>query len=338
MRPFDLHLILFAVVAAGCATSDATEGTPDATVIADAAGADASVVPDAVPPDAREDAATGECAGKADGVACGNTAETACDLTDTCLDQVCVANLVAEGTPCGDPTTRVCDDPDVCDGAGACSPNYVAAATPCGSGTTSDCDGADSCDGAGTCAPNLASDGTGCADCEVAPCATCAVGECTCASTPLNTTFASNNGLAGSMFDVTALSTITVRGLEVNLPAGTHTLQVYFKAGTYVGSEGSSANWTLVGATAVTSLGQDLATPLVMDFDLQLVSGQTYGLYVTISSGAALRYTNGTTAGAVFTQDGNLQIKEGIGVAYPFGDTFTPRVWNGRVLYDRCSP
>ena len=46
-----------------------------------------------------------------------------------------------------------------------------------------------------------------------------------------------------------------------------------------------------------------------------------------------MNYTNGTALGAVFSSDANIEILEGSGKGYPFGATFSPRVFNGIVNY-----
>jgi len=44
-------------------------------------------------------------------------------------------------------------------------------------------------------------------------------------------------------------------------------------------------------------------------------------------------YTDGTAVGAVAASNGDLQILQGTGKEYPFGTSFTPRVWNGTIYY-----
>jgi uncharacterized delta-60 repeat protein len=67
---------------------------------------------------------------------CGNTIG---ELGETCddgnlIDGDCCSSdcqYDVAGTACGDPTDTVCDNPDICDGAGACTPNFQSAATTC---------------------------------------------------------------------------------------------------------------------------------------------------------------------------------------------------------------
>lgn len=156
----------------------------------------------------------------------------------------------------------------------------------------------------------------------------------------LTTTFASNNGQSGNMFDVVALSDVTINDLDVNLDPGSWTVEVYVvTAGTtFVGNETNAGAWTLVGTASVTSAGTNVATNLGLSLGYTVTTGSTQGFYVTVNNGSGMNYTNGTTLGAVFASDANMQILEGVGKSYPFGSTFTPRVWNGTIHYTTGPP
>jgi len=150
----------------------------------------------------------------------------------------------------------------------------------------------------------------------------------------LTTTFAGGNGQNGNMFDVvTKANALTVTGLDLNLIAGTYTVEVYKKNGTWVGSENNAGAWTLIDSAALTSNG----TPTFFDLaDFNLGALSTSGLYITTTSPVGvglMRYTNGTAVGNVYSQNADLQILEGAGKTYAFADTFTPRIWNGSIQY-----
>ena len=148
----------------------------------------------------------------------------------------------------------------------------------------------------------------------------------------LTTMFASNNGQSGNMFDVTVLGTadVTITSFDINCDVGATNFEVYYKAGTYVGSETTPGAWTLAGSLAgVTCNGLDVPTPLAIG-GIVIPAGQTYGLYVTDASGTGINYTNGANTFA----NADIQIDLGVGVAYPFGSTFSPRSWNGTIYYE----
>ncbi len=155
-------------------------------------------------------------------------------------------------------------------------------------------------------------------------------------SNTLETTFAGGNGFNGNMFDIVAINDITVNSFDVNLAAGVvDDVEVWFKTGTHVGSETDPTAWTLLGSVNVTSAGDGLPTPLGLSLGQDVTAGDTVAFYVTtITAGATMNYTNGTTPGAVFASDANIEFLEGAGGGYPFNVTFTPRVFNGNIIYD----
>ena len=67
-----------------------------------------------------------------------------------------------------------------------------------------------------------------------------------------------------------------------------------------------------------------------------MAAGETHAFYVTPTdfSTGGFNYTNGTTVGAVFAADANIEFLEGAGNGYPFNGTpFYPRVFNGNIQY-----
>jgi hypothetical protein len=145
----------------------------------------------------------------------------------------------------------------------------------------------------------------------------------------LETTFAANNGQNGNMFDVTAKQTITITSFDLHLRGTFSTnAEVYYKKGTYVGFETNSAAWTQLGSTTpVTGMGTGNPTPCAIG-GLTIKRGETYGLYVTLTS-SSVGYTNGAN---LYSND-HLSLQTGVGKSYPFGSTFRPRTWNGRLHY-----
>ncbi len=148
----------------------------------------------------------------------------------------------------------------------------------------------------------------------------------------LTTTFAGGNGFDGNMFDVVALNDLTIESFDVNLDTGiTDDVEVWYKMGTFVGSESTPADWTLLGTTNVTSAGDGIPTPLNMNLGFSITAGDTVAFYVTTLNGG-MNYTNGTALGNLFASDANLEFYEGNGGGY-FNVTFSPRVFNGNIHY-----
>lgn len=150
----------------------------------------------------------------------------------------------------------------------------------------------------------------------------------------LTTTFAGGNGLDGAMFDVVAVNDLTINSFDVNLDTGiTDDIEVYFKTGTWVGSHTNAGDWTLLDTAAnITSAGDGLPTPLNLDLGVTVAAGERVAFYVTTLNGG-MNYTNGSTTGALFASDANLEFYEGRGMGYPFSGGFEPRVFNGNILY-----
>ncbi len=170
--------------------------------------------------------------------------------------------------------------------------------------------------------------------------ALCALLVAPVAAQSLTTTFASNNGQSGNMFDVVGLADVTVNDFDVNLDGGLWSVEVYVvsSGAPFSGNETNSSAWTLLATATVSSAGMNNPTNLGLNLGHTVPAGQTQGFYVTLNSGTVMNYTNGSSQGAVYASDANMQILEGVGKSYPFGSTFTPRVWNGTIHYTTGPP
>jgi len=153
----------------------------------------------------------------------------------------------------------------------------------------------------------------------------------------LTTTFSSNNGQSGNMFDVVAANPVIINDFDVNLDTGiSPTIEIYVVTGggSWQGNETNSGAWTLLTTVPnVTSAGANTATNLGISLGFLVPAGVTQGFYVTVNAGTGMNYTNGSSVGAVAASNSDLQILEGAGKSYPFGSTFQPRVWNGTIHY-----
>lgn len=149
--------------------------------------------------------------------------------------------------------------------------------------------------------------------------------------TSLTTTTAGGNNHRGNMFDITATNDVTITSFDVS-PMGSTTISVYYKTGSFVGSENNAAAWTFVDSGAVVFTGTPVSIPFSVN--VAIPAGQTYGFYVTsTNTSVSLNYTDGTGVGNTYSSDANIAFKEGCGMEYPFGSFFTPRVWNGVIHY-----
>jgi hypothetical protein len=153
----------------------------------------------------------------------------------------------------------------------------------------------------------------------------------------LSTSLSGTGAADGHLFDVVAQRTVTLCRVDMNLFAGTHTVEIWFRAtsGSFQTASGSPGAWLLAGTTTVTSTGTGTATPIPVSLALPLAAGATQALYVTTTqpNGANSVHEIGTSVGSIAAQNADLRILEGASVLYPFTPIATPRRWNGVLHY-----
>ena len=150
--------------------------------------------------------------------------------------------------------------------------------------------------------------------------------------TPYNT----NNGQRGIMFDVTAITNITINCFEVNMATGSTPVAIYYKLGTHVGFATTPGAWTLIGTSpSIPGAGTNVPTAVPVPVNISVTAGCTVAFYITrtTANGPIINYTNGTAVGFVFASNADLQVKDGTGKDYPFAASFTPRRFNGTIFY-----
>lgn len=150
------------------------------------------------------------------------------------------------------------------------------------------------------------------------------------------TTYAAGNGSSGNVFTVKALSSITVTSFDGHTSTTSPgNWEVWYRPNDYLltpGSHLSNVGWTQLGtATNVPQLGNGLVTPIPINFSLPIPAGQTYSFMVFNNGG--VNYTNGTTLGALFNANADLEVYQGHGGTAFSGMVNSPRVFNGRINY-----
>lgn len=168
----------------------------------------------------------------------------------------------------------------------------------------------------------------------------------------LLTTFASNNGGVGNMFDVSTIGgAIEVTGFDVNL---TYTAGTPFDVTIYTAPNGwedtltsapgcvfncsfDTNEWTQVAVGTGNAAGQDLASFVSID-PFVLDGFATTGIWITLTRDGSVvdefRYTSGS--GTVDNADIEIIFGAGVtGQAAPGIEGATPnRVWNGTIYYN----
>ncbi len=144
----------------------------------------------------------------------------------------------------------------------------------------------------------------------------------------------------GIMFDLLPTQPIRVTGVQYEAAsAGTQTITVYAKRGTFVGSEAIPTDWVPQGAQIRTSFANN--SPF--DFyqfpePIQYAAGERFALYVQSATTNGLSYTNdGSLTGDVAANDANLAIFTGSGINNAFGNAFPDRLPNVTIFYTLVS-
>ena len=173
-----------------------------------------------------------------------------------------------------------------------------------------------------------------------------------CAQSPLSTIFAENNNFNGNMFNLSVLNPngVSINRFDVNTAFNTGTINLYYKLGSYIGSQLTPANWTYYGSITFSSLGMNVPSPVLLSTPLVLAGGQNYALYLSAGSSGTMFYTDGNGTSGVPGSGSNqtytnadLQLLAGDGMGPINGlpgsgtETFSnvndPRVWNGNIYY-----
>ncbi len=156
----------------------------------------------------------------------------------------------------------------------------------------------------------------------------------------LLTTTQAGNGQNGNMVDFVILNTLNVYAFDMlpSTSSAAASFEIYYKVGSYQGSETTQADWTLLDTYSNQNVTQDVLHRLELTTPLTLSAGQTYSFYLTRTD-ASVRYTTTSNEYAVYASNSDMEILEGVGKSHPFGATFRPRMWNGQVVYgsEACS-
>lgn len=162
-----------------------------------------------------------------------------------------------------------------------------------------------------------------------------------CTSANAATPYAGGNSQRGVMFNITAgASSITITGFDCALTSSPASpFEIYYKTGTFIGSETNAAAWTLAGSdTGIVSTSTTAGTPLPIPLSITIPANTTYGFYITsTSSNAGVRYSNGASNSVTIVSNADLTLTGGAGKAYPFGATYNNRLANCTVHYYKGS-
>ena len=160
----------------------------------------------------------------------------------------------------------------------------------------------------------------------------------------LTTTKAGGNSANGNVFQIKNVhsSTIEIYGFKqgATVSNSSNVMYAYYRNGTY---NSGTSGWTQILSNETVPLVQNTYSDEV-DFDtaFEIPANTTYTLHIYSTSG--IQYTNGSgTANSTVTASNDfLYIYEGGGSSIqvhssssstPHTQTFTPRIWNGKIRY-----
>ncbi len=147
----------------------------------------------------------------------------------------------------------------------------------------------------------------------------------------ITTQFSGGNGCDGAMFNFTPVVNMRIDSFDLNL--GTTTIQtvvVFWRLGGYVGFETNPGAWTQLGQVTVQGAGAGQPTRINAG-SLQLIAGQTYGLYFH-NPNSNIDYTTGS---ATFNNS-DATVVTGAGLCDFFASVNAGRIFNGRVYYTKA--
>jgi hypothetical protein len=150
-----------------------------------------------------------------------------------------------------------------------------------------------------------------------------------------------NNGQLGNMFNIINVSggDLDILGMSQGPSLGNTSAtgvlsEWYFTAGDYTGTP----NWVACGSGTVDLTANDATGTVMFTAPITIPAGATFGFHQIAN--ANIGYTNGsgTPGQTIRAQDQNIQVTEGHGCA-GFGLlSFSPRNWNGEVIYGSSTP
>jgi hypothetical protein len=161
----------------------------------------------------------------------------------------------------------------------------------------------------------------------------------------VRTAYTGTAGQKGTMFDVViiAAAPLTVFGLEqLFWAAGVADVEVYTRAGSWVGNQDNPAAWNLLGrVTNLPVLAPAMGlTPIPLGLAVTIAPGATQGFYVTTTSAstAMVAFEPGVNQiGLAIGGDANIAVQCGIGKGYVFAASYglptNGRQWRGKVRY-----
>ena len=170
----------------------------------------------------------------------------------------------------------------------------------------------------------------------------CSVGVVQALSGSIFADVTTTGGCEGAFFDLRAANQdLQITGFETVL-VGTANVRVYYKPGTYAGSETNAGAWTLLGSQTIAG-GSGFIQALypVNVGGVIIPAGQTYGflIYSGNSGGTGSLATRYRSSSPMSVSNGDITLSGGSGscggdrLNNPFDGFNADRIWRGKVHY-----
>lgn len=151
----------------------------------------------------------------------------------------------------------------------------------------------------------------------------------------LETTLEGSVSHAGSMFDVKAKNNVQITSFEIqSQDAGAYiNAYVFAKIGSYSSNDNDKDKWTHIQTARVKSEGEGAWTKLPdLPNAISVSVDRMQSFYVTLDTNRML-CGDGRNEGLLFGSNDDIEVFEGIGKSYLFGDTHSAQRFSGRINY-----
>lgn len=172
--------------------------------------------------------------------------------------------------------------------------------------------------------------------------------QCAASTNSVSDSIGSNNGQRGQMFNIVALTDITIHCFSPDLYTGVFgTYYIYYRNGSHVGHQYTAASWTFIDSAQSLTGAANVGTLIPIDVNIPISAGDTVAFYITCRgtspSYGGIRYYGHSAAPAgpldsTWMVDANMKLLVGVGKDYPFGTNFVTRRYLGGVHYSMATP
>ncbi len=156
----------------------------------------------------------------------------------------------------------------------------------------------------------------------------------------LETVFNATTGTKGFMFDITAITEVSIDSISVAAGTASQPLDVniYIRQGSFRGHETTAGDWWFWGSASVPVPQPTTAGTIIpINIAMSLPAGDTLGVYVHVNNNNTLLFRTMGGAGNPISTDGLINLHPCAVMGGQFSAPLQPRVWAGSVFYSTTS-